>query len=266
MDRDRHHLERVHHQRLPPRGGRQRRRDRGELVGQVQDRLPDGNDDPDDRGHRGPSPRHADRDVDRPDPHGRLPHRLSVEEQGRSEGREMMDDEKSMIDGNTVFAPSEAEQPVAAQAAARETVRLVTEQGLTLTTAESCTGGMLAAAITSVPGVSAVYPGGFVTYCDDAKHSLAGVSLKTLKEYTAVSSQTAEEMALGGAKRAGADVALSSTGIAGPGGTEEFPAGLVYIACAIHGAAVTRKFLFSGDRNEVRRQAVREALTGKEHG
>ena len=105
----------------------------------------------------------------------------------------MMDDEKSMIDGNTVFAPSEAEQPVAAQAAAREAVRLVTEQGLTLTTAESCTGGMLAAAITSVPGVSAVYPGGFVTYCDEFKHKLLGVSKKCLKKNGAISRATAPQ-------------------------------------------------------------------------
>lgn len=139
-------------------------------------------------------------------------------------------------------------------------IELLRERNWTVTTVESCTGGAISARIVDIPGASDVLREAFVTYCDEAKHSLAGVSLETLKEYTAVSSQTAEEMALGGAERAGADVALSSTGIAGPGGTEEFPAGLVYIACAIHGAAVTRKFLFSGDRNEVRRQAVREAL------
>ena len=172
----------------------------------------------------------------------------------------MMDDEKSMIDGNTVFVPSETEQPVAAQAAAREAVRLVTEQGLTLTTAESCTGGMLAAAITSVPGVSAVYPGGFVTYCDEFKHKLLGVSKKCLKKNGAISRATAKRMAKGAAKKAGADIALSVTGNAGPDAQEDKPVGLVYIGLYFQGVTETEKFTFQGGRQEIREAACLSAL------
>lgn len=139
-------------------------------------------------------------------------------------------------------------------------INLLRERHWTVTTVESCTGGAIAADIVDIPGASDVLREAFVTYCDEAKHELAGVSWETLAEHTAVSRETAEEMALGGAERAGADVALSATGVAGPGGTKEFPAGLVYLGCSIHGAVVTRKFHFSGDRNEVRRQAVQEAI------
>lgn len=105
-------------------------------------------------------------------------------------------------------------------------IELLREKHWTVTTVESCTGGAISAAIVDVPGASDVLREAFVTYCDEAKHELVGVSWKTLAEYTAVSRETAEEMALGGAERAGADVALSATGVAGPGGTEQFPAGL----------------------------------------
>lgn len=139
-------------------------------------------------------------------------------------------------------------------------IDLLKKKNWTITTVESCTGGAISARIVDIPGASDVLKEAFVTYCDEAKHTLVGVSSRTLERFTAVSRETAEEMALGGAERAKADVALSATGIAGPGGTEEFPAGLVYLSCAVHGAAVTRKFLFSGSRNEVRAQAVQEAL------
>ena len=98
-------------------------------------------------------------------------------------------------------------------------------------------------------------------YCDEAKKKLLGVSEDTLLKYTAVSAKTAEEMALGGAKAADADICLSVTGIAGPGGgNEEFPVGLVYTGCAIRGKVSVKKHIFSGDRQEVRKQAVTAVL------
>lgn len=135
------------------------------------------------------------------------------------------------------------------------------ERGLTITTAESCTGGLLAGQLINVPGVSECLKEAYVTYCDAAKHKLLGVSNQTLEKYTAVSRETASEMADGGAKAAGANICLSVTGIAGPGhDSEEFPAGLVYIGCHLCGETTAERFLFSGSRMEVRRQAVCEAL------
>ena len=105
--------------------------------------------------------------------------------------------------------------------------------GLHITTAESCTGGLAAGAITAVPGSSAVFDGGVVTYSNDMKKKLLGVHDETLRDFGAVSPETAGEMALGAIKLTGADIAVSVTGIAGPGGgTEEKPVGLVYIAAA----------------------------------
>lgn len=143
---------------------------------------------------------------------------------------------------------------------ARRLVGILKEKNHTVTTAESCTGGGISSALVDVPGASDVLRMGFVTYCDEAKAELLGVHEDTLRRFTAVSAQTAIEMAIGAKERAKADIALASTGIAGPGGTEEFPAGLVYLACASGRSVTVKKFLFSGSRNEVRRQAVRQAL------
>jgi len=130
-----------------------------------------------------------------------------------------------------------------------------------LTTAESCTGGLLAGTFMNVPGVSDVYEEGYVTYANRSKRKLLGVKKKTLKEHGAVSKQTAEQMAKGAAKAAGADVAISVTGIAGPdGGTEEKPVGLVYIGCYVWGITRVRKCLLSGDRSRIRAQSVEEAM------
>ena len=140
-------------------------------------------------------------------------------------------------------------------------IELLRERNWTVTTVESCTGGAISARIVDVPGASDVLREAFVTYCDEAKHSLVGVSLRTLKKYTAVSSQTAEEMALGGAEKAKADVALSSTGIAGPdGGTDEKPVGLVYIGAMVRDDVVIEKHIFKGDRADVRKQSTQAAL------
>ena len=130
-----------------------------------------------------------------------------------------------------------------------------------LTTAESCTGGLLAGTFLNVPGASSVYDEGYVTYANRAKTKILGVKKKTLKEHGAVSKQIAKQMAKGAAKAAGADVAISVTGIAGPdGGTEEKPVGLVYIGCYVNGKTKVRKCLFKGDRSQVREQSVQAAM------
>lgn len=144
--------------------------------------------------------------------------------------------------------------------AAERLVAVLRERRLLITTVESCTGGGIASGIIDVPGASDVLKEAFITYCDEAKHRLVGVKKKTLRKYTAVSPQVCRQMAKGGARTAKADLCLSATGVAGPGGTEEFPAGLVYLGCCFNGRCEVRKYNFTGSRNEVRRQAVRESL------
>lgn len=132
---------------------------------------------------------------------------------------------------------------------------------LKLTTAESCTGGLLAGTFLNVPGASAVYDEGYITYANHAKRELLGVKKKTLKKHGAVSRQTAKQMAKGAAFAAGADVALSVTGIAGPdGGTPEKPVGLVYIGCYALGKTKVRECRFTGDRSQIRSQSVQAAM------
>lgn len=142
-----------------------------------------------------------------------------------------------------------------------EVVTLLTERGLTMTTAESCTGGMIASRIVNVPGVSAVFKAGFVTYANEAKSRLIGVKEETLLTYGAVSRQTAGEMAKGAAAAAEADVSVSVTGIAGPdGGTKEKPVGLVYIGCFVQGVLTVEEYHFHGSRRENRESAAEAAL------
>lgn len=139
-------------------------------------------------------------------------------------------------------------------------VRLLMQKNMTLSTAESCTGGMLAQRITSVPGVSSVYAGGFVTYATKEKHKMLGVPKKILWENGAIAKKTAKQMALGAARQTGTDVAVSVTGNAGPDAAEGKPVGLVYIGVCIDGKAAGRRFLFAGNRNEIREQACAEAM------
>lgn len=142
-----------------------------------------------------------------------------------------------------------------------QVVRLLQEHHFTITTAESCTGGMIAAALVNVAGASDVFCEAYVTYSNEAKQRLAGVRAETLEQFGAVSHQTAYEMAAGAAQAAGADVALSSTGIAGPGGgTPEKPVGLVYIGCCVRGEVQVREMHFHGDRTQNRTHTVEEAL------
>ena len=140
-------------------------------------------------------------------------------------------------------------------------VTKLSELKLTVATAESCTGGLIASTIVDVPGASDCFNEGYVTYSNEAKMKNLGVFEETLIAHGAVSPETAEQMANGVKKRANADFGLSSTGIAGPGGGSPLkPVGLVYIACAYKDKCEVRKLNLSGDRTSVRTQAVSEAL------
>ena len=134
-------------------------------------------------------------------------------------------------------------------------------EGKTLVTAESCTGGGIGAALTAVPGSSAVYKGGFITYTDEMKHDILGVRGTVLLRKGAVSEEVAAQMAKGARERMQADLAVSVTGLAGPDGDDRGnPVGLVYIGYSDSRGEDTISFLYSGDREEVRRQAVKSAL------
>lgn len=133
--------------------------------------------------------------------------------------------------------------------------------GLTLGTVESATGGLIACRITSVPGSSDYYLGSVVSYTNRIKSSLVGVKSETLSKYGAVSAQVAQEMALGGLQLLGADICISDTGIAGPGGaTPEKQVGLFYLGLAHHSEASSRKHIFNGGREENRNEAAASAL------
>lgn len=140
-------------------------------------------------------------------------------------------------------------------------VNKLLEKEYTITTAESCTGGLLAGRILNVSGASGVYNEGHITYSNEAKERLLGVSNETLVQYGAVSRQTAGEMAEGAAKAANANVGLSTTGIAGPsGGTPEKPVGLIYVGCYIDGETYVKECRFQGSREENRNAAVEAVL------
>ncbi len=142
-----------------------------------------------------------------------------------------------------------------------QVVSLLTEKNITLATAESCTGGSLGKIITSVPGASAIYGYGFITYANEAKEKILGVPHEILSSVGAVSPETALAMAEGARKVSGSDIAVSVTGIAGPGGgTKEKPVGLVYIAIATEDKTTFRKLNLSGSRDEVRSKTCDEVF------
>jgi nicotinamide-nucleotide amidase len=148
-------------------------------------------------------------------------------------------------------------------AAARRVLALARERGLRVATAESCTGGLVAAALTEIAGSSDVVDCGFVTYSDAAKQKLLGVPATTLERYGAVSSQTAAAMAAGALKNSQADLTVAITGIAGPGGgSTQKPVGLVYFAAASRkGARLARSRRFGKiGRARVRTRSVEQAL------
>lgn len=140
-------------------------------------------------------------------------------------------------------------------------VKLLRKYELTLTTAESCTGGLFAGKIVNVPGASNILNAGFITYSNNAKREYLKVKKSTLNQYGAVSKQTAKEMAIGAAKSTNSEASIAITGIAGPdGGTKEKPVGLVYIACYIKDVVTVKEFHFKGNRQKVREYSVVSGL------
>ncbi len=147
------------------------------------------------------------------------------------------------------------------EAIEKKIARVLIHRKLTVTTAESCTGGLVAGTLINADGISEVYKEGYITYSNEAKVRLLGVREETLKKYGAVSRETAREMAEGAARVSGAHCAIATTGIAGPGGgTPEKPAGLVYLGIFVEGQVIVKRCFYGGDRQTVRESAVREAL------
>jgi nicotinamide-nucleotide amidase len=138
---------------------------------------------------------------------------------------------------------------------------LLVERNLTIAVAESCTGGLIGGRITSVPGASRYFKGGIVAYADDVKRDRLGVPAAILEQYGAVSAETATAMATGAVSALGADIGLSTTGVAGPtGGSEEKPVGTVFVGLAVGGQANAAKFNLGVDRESIRRRTVTIAL------
>lgn len=141
-----------------------------------------------------------------------------------------------------------------------ELVATLRAAGATVSTAESCTGGLVAARITSVSGASEAFKYGAVTYCNEAKNKILGVEKETLETLGAVSAKTAEEMAAGVRKIMNAEIGISVTGLAGPNGGEGKPVGLVFVAVNSDKYSEVTENHFSGDRISVRNQAADKAL------
>ena len=141
-------------------------------------------------------------------------------------------------------------------------VDLLLANKLTVSTVESCTGGLVAARLINVPGVSEVFKSGYITYSNKAKRRLLGIKKSTLLKHGAVSEEIAREMAKGAALVSKSDVTVSITGIAGPdGGSEEKPVGLVYIGCNVCGRTTVKECHFSGTRTKIRENTVSSALS-----
>ncbi len=145
---------------------------------------------------------------------------------------------------------------------ARQAVEALRTHGLTCATCESLTGGMVAAALVDVPGASEVFRAGLVTYQTDTKTLLAGVSAETIAHYGVVSEETARAMAEGTRQRLGVDVAVSTTGLAGPGGTAECPVGTVCVGVSTAKGTTAVRLRLDGDRQQIRALSVQHALKG----
>jgi nicotinamide-nucleotide amidase len=140
-------------------------------------------------------------------------------------------------------------------------LELCREKDLSFVSAESCTGGLIAGALTEIAGSSDVVWGGFVTYANEAKQDVLGVPSRLIEEKGAVSEEVVRAMVGGALQKSGAGVAVAVSGVAGPGGgSPEKPVGTVWIAAGTVNACRAERFLFSGDRAEVRRKTVEEAL------
>lgn len=145
---------------------------------------------------------------------------------------------------------------------ARRIVEECTAAGVKISTAESCTGGMISAAVTAIPGSSAVIELGICSYSNRIKHEILGVTESTLSQFSEYSLACAEEMAKGAIRASGADLAVATSGVAGPsGGTEENPIGTVYICAADKNSVTSEKFLFDDrGRDRIRAAATEKAL------
>lgn len=189
---------------------------------------------------------------------GEMEFRLTAKAETESEADRLLkplEEKVREILGDCVYAEGE-------NASMQETVvKLLREQGKTVTFAESCTGGLLAKKITEIPGSSECFSCSYVTYSNEQKEKILGVSHETLESYGAVSSQTALEMCRGAREAADADIAVSVTGIAGPGGgTPEKPVGLVYIGICADGLWESKKLLLNGSRDAIRERTSLYAL------
>ena len=185
--------------------------------------------------------------------HVRVTAKVKSEEEAKSLIKPVIKEIRSRF-GDYVYSTREDETLEGA------VVALLKKYGLTVTTAESCTGGMLAARLINVPGVSEVFKEGFITYSNKAKRKQLDVNKGTLKKYGAVSEQTAREMAMGGVFATTADVCVAITGVAGPDSDGEKPVGLVYIACYMNEKVWVEHYNFRGDRGKIREQSVVKAL------
>ncbi|MEF9954641.1 MAG: competence/damage-inducible protein A [Clostridium sp.] len=186
--------------------------------------------------------------------HLRVTARAETDEEARKLLKPVVKEIKKRF-GNAVYTTDENES------LEEVVVRLLKKYELSVTTAESCTGGFLAGRIINVPGASEVFREGFITYSNKAKRKTLDVSKTTLRKYGAVSEQTAKEMATGGVFATDADICVAVTGIAGPdGGTEEKPVGLVYIACYMKDNVQVEEYHFNGNREKIREQTVVQAL------
>jgi len=144
---------------------------------------------------------------------------------------------------------------------ARKVVEHLQKQDLTISAAESCTGGMITSTLVNIPGSSVVLSSSFVTYSNEAKHLILGVPVDDIKSCGAVSEVVARKMAKGARFVAGADIGVSATGIAGPdGGNDGKPVGLVYIAIATGRKTMCKKLKLSGSRNSIRKKTTKEIL------
>jgi len=143
---------------------------------------------------------------------------------------------------------------------AKTAIRLLTECGMTVSTCESLTGGLICATLVDVPGASKVVRGGLITYQTDTKTLLAGVDAGLIGQWGVVSAEVAQAMAEGARARLGTDIAVSATGMASPGGADEPPAGTVYVGISSAKGVRAVKLALSGDRQSIRRQTVEAAI------
>ena len=152
--------------------------------------------------------------------------------------------------------------PLEINGKASSILKVCKQKGITIITAESCTGGLIAGCLTEIPGSSSVIEGGFVTYSNQVKVSMLSVKLEQLDQYGAVSEEVARSMAEGALGSSKADIAVACTGVAGPGGaTNTKPVGLVHLSCALRKhPTLHKRFNFSGERSTIRLATVKAAF------